>query len=62
MTDRELLHAAIGALRNIYRLGPRPWIPGANITWPDWDNAYANAETVLAAYEKLHPEIVVVRP
>jgi hypothetical protein len=34
MTDRELLHAAIGALRN----------------------------TVLAAYERLHPEIVVVRP
>ena len=36
------------ALTTIVKLGPRPWIPGAQITWPEWDAAMEAADAVLA--------------
>ena len=45
------LDDAVAALRGLYHLGPRPWMPESPITWAKWDAAYAAADAVLAAYE-----------
>ena len=36
------------ALAVVIRLGARPWIAGAMVTWPEWDAAMEAAEQALA--------------
>ena len=36
------------ALAALIKIGPRPWIEGAVVTWEAWDAAYRAAETALA--------------
>mgnify|MGYP001567340713 CR=1 FL=1 len=42
--QRELYEA----LAALMKIGPRPWMEGAQVTWEAWDAAYEAAERALA--------------
>ena len=49
--NARLLAAApdlYNALATLLRLGSRPWIAGAMVTWPEWDAATEAAEQALS--------------
>lgn len=39
---------AMRVVRALYKFAARPWIKGADVTWPEWDAAYAEADALFA--------------
>jgi len=43
----EAENAELRGVLKLVKLVPRPWIPGAKVTWPEWDSAMEKIDAAL---------------
>lgn len=46
-TREQEIVALTAALKNLMKIGPRPWAAPGKVTWPEWEGAYAAADAAL---------------